>query len=203
MNSEVIQEVVTYQGVQFRATKSLPTSHALTNALEANYEDFLKKKSIIPAEVEVWIPNIPYIRMDWVVEGLFCMHETIFKSGCTVPFSPLACDVMKSLKLVPFQLLPAVWRMIRSIDSVCTKHNLEIKLEDLQNHSEIRHHGVGRFHFRVRSGKANLIDGLDTGEDKGWSSRYLFVKRSSVPGAEFLDYPLIKQSNLSSFYFSC
>ena len=138
MNSDAVQEVVTYQGVQFRATKTLSTGHTLANVLEANYEDFLKKKLIIPAEVEVWIPNIPYIRIDSVAEGWFYMHETIFRSGCTLPFSPLACDVMKSLKLMSFQLLPAVWRMIHAIDSVCTKHNLKIKVVDLQNHFEIR-----------------------------------------------------------------
>ena len=64
MNSDVVQETVTYQGVQFHASNILSTGHALANVLEANYEDFLKKKSIIHTEVEVWIPNIPYIWMD-------------------------------------------------------------------------------------------------------------------------------------------
>ena len=65
-------------------------------------------------------------------------------------------------------------------------------MDDLQNHYEIRQHGTGRFHFRVRPGKANLIDGLDIGEDKGWTNRYLFEKRSIVHGVEFLDFPLVK-----------
>ena len=78
LNSDALQEVFTYQGVQFRATKILSTGHALANVLEANYEDFLKKKSIIPSVVEVWIPNVHYIRMDWIAEGWFCMHETIW-----------------------------------------------------------------------------------------------------------------------------
>ena len=76
---------------------------------------------------------------------------------------------------MPFQLLRVVWRTIHAIYSVCARHNFEIRVEDLQNHYEIRQHGTGRFHFRVRPAKANLIYGLDTGEDKGWTNKYLFV----------------------------
>ena len=57
-----MQTVVTYDGVEFRATKILNHAHALANVLEPNYVAFLKEKSLVPEGVEIWIhEEIPYI----------------------------------------------------------------------------------------------------------------------------------------------
>ena len=62
-NSEAIQEVVSYNGVELRGTKILNQAHALANVLEPKYAAFLMEKSLVPTKVEIWIhEEIPYIR---------------------------------------------------------------------------------------------------------------------------------------------
>ena len=86
LNSEAIQEVVTNNGVEFRATKILNHAHALANFLEANYGPFLKAKSLVPAEVEIWIPeDIPYIRMDWVGLGRLSSAQDVLLPSILLP----------------------------------------------------------------------------------------------------------------------
>ena len=83
--------------------------------------------------------------------------------------------VIKALKVMPYQIMSAVWKIVHVIDSIYSKHGLEISVEDLKYLYAIRTAGKGRFTFKARNTNQAMIRDMPK-EDGSSKLQFLFIK---------------------------
>ena len=71
----------------------------------------------IPLSVEIWVPMTHEI-VGWVVPGWVAIYELMLKDGMRFPISRLIRDVCDHYEITPNQLMPNVWRVLMSLESL-------------------------------------------------------------------------------------
>ena len=67
-------------------------------------------------------------RVDWVVPGWVAVYELMLKDGMRFPIPRLIWDVWNHYDIVPSQLMPNVWRVLMSLESLSIQHRIDYEL---------------------------------------------------------------------------
>ena len=98
--------------------------------------------------------------------------------------------VIKALNIMPCQIMPAVWKIVYAIDSICKKHELEITIEDLKYLYSIKTAGTRRFTFKARNTNQVLIRKM-LKEDGLWKFQFMFFKAETWnAGIDFTNFKI-------------
>ena len=89
--------------------------------------------SSLSPEVEIWIPKDTPVGRDWTCKDWVCMFEVIVRSGVEFPYCPLMIELIQFLKVLPFQVMPLIWKTVTAVDAVCKRRGLTITLQDLMH----------------------------------------------------------------------
>lgn len=141
-----------------------------------------------PPGTEVYVPSGSE-RADDTAEGWICFYEYPFKIGHRFPFSPLVQQFFKSMSVPPAQVMANVWRVLRGLDLLSSRHGLEVQAADLGHAYYIGTRTPGRANLLVRLGTQALIPDADQINDRGWRSRFFFVRQETLGEAGLIFSP--------------
>ncbi|KAJ9548562.1 LOW QUALITY PROTEIN: hypothetical protein OSB04_021105, partial [Centaurea solstitialis] len=115
--------------------------------------------------------------------GFFALFEYPFKIGFKWPYSPLSRAFMTRFNLSPGQLMPQFWRVIQVIERVTKDWGRPaFSVNDLLTAYSVKPTDYDRYGlFPKGRGDTMLVHGTQV-HDRGWKSRYVFVRSSSVLG---------------------
>ena len=136
----------------------------------------------IPLSVEIRVPT-PHERVDWVVPGWVAIYELMLKDGMRFPIPKLIRDVCDHYKIAPSQLMPNVWRVLMSLESLSIQHGVECEIGEVLFLYYLKEHDKdkGRYKIIARVGRVPFITCLRT-NDRSWKDKFLFIKRELVWG---------------------
>lgn len=86
-----------------------------------------------------------------------------------IPCSKLVQDVITTLGLTPFLIMPSAWRLLNAIDVLSSRYNIGITVANLRNNYSTGSTGRERIVFRIRDGRMPLVSAHDIG-DVIWNS---------------------------------
>ena len=131
-----------------------------------------------PPETVATLPE-PDERADARYEGWICFYTYPFRIGHKFPFSSLVQDFLATLSLAPCQVMPQAWRVLRVLDLVNAQTGAGFDFGALWYNYFIGSKSSSRVQLRVRRGRKALVASPDV-NDRGWGSKFFFVKRSSL-----------------------
>lgn len=116
-------------------------------------------------------------RKDWV-----CFYYYPFDILLTFPFSPFIVDVLKTLNVIPGQLMPFAWRTLACLDAIEEKHHLEINVEVVKYSYGLKKFSGCRIGFLNRNTEDPLILNNETANDRNRKKSYFFVEKKTLDG---------------------
>ena len=121
----------------------------------------------IPPSVEIQVPS-PHERVDWVVSGWVAVYELMLKDGMRFPIPRLIRDVCDHYEIAPSQLMPNVWRVLMSLESLSRRHGVDCELGEVLFSYYLKEYDVdkGRYKLIVRVGRVPIVTCLHT-NDRG------------------------------------
>jgi len=182
---EETRAALTIGDVPFTAPKSgegVASEELAPNRLSATFTAAAKALGALPESANVIIPTYPVMRVDWSSPGWFGIYEAAFKQMFRVPCHDLTREVLVKMNTAPFQLMPSAWRILHAVGMLSDKYNIWITVDDLRCQYFARGNKRGRVHFRVRSGKAQLITSTES-DDKVWNSCWMYIEKASLGDA--------------------
>ncbi|KAI3771508.1 hypothetical protein L6452_02673 [Arctium lappa] len=160
--------------------------------------DSLKRLAQILAEIA--INSLGQVRPDMCSEGYFVIYEFPFKIGFRWPYSPLSRSFMLTFNFASGQLMPKFWRVVSVIERLTKDGGGSFNVNELLmvyivKADVFHHYSLYSNYRRDRTLVLNTVV-----NDRGWKSRYTFV-RMAILGldSDWLE-PDWKKSNQSIFF---
>ncbi|MFS7963311.1 hypothetical protein Hanom_Chr08g00736611 [Helianthus anomalus] len=91
--------------------------------------------------------------------------------------------------------MPLLWRILFTLDRLNCTHSLDITLSEIADVYELRTYGTSRFTFRIKPGQYSLVSKTKHNE-KDWRTRFLFVRRDSIPNSQPLPIHWIRKGRV-------
>ena len=135
-----------------------------------------------PPSVEIRV-SFPHERVDCVVPGWVVIYELMLKDGMRFPIPKLIRDVCEHYEIAPSQLMPNVWRVLMSLESLSIQQGVKCEKGEVLFSYYLKEHDKdkGRYKIIARVGRAPIITCLRT-NDRSWKDRFLFVRGDLVWG---------------------
>ncbi|KAK9750187.1 hypothetical protein RND81_02G179100 [Saponaria officinalis] len=181
-SEEINLEVSTYQHGDdiFTSSSFFDSKEERPNYLSLGIADFLKNEGYLPKGSEIFVPTQAAITPSWESLGWFCIYEIAFRVGFRIPCPPIFRETIEALGLSPCQLMPSCWKLLYGVSFICQKYDLPLSAQDIINNYYARGYGRGKVIFRIRPNCPHLITNLDSGDDKMWCEKFMFIKKSSL-----------------------
>ncbi|CAH9133902.1 unnamed protein product, partial [Cuscuta epithymum] len=168
-------ELVVFQSQGVFETKNLRAADLRSKDLEE-----IRSSYGFPPSAQIRFPARGE-RVDWVSPGWLNFYQYPFeKLGVRFPFSELVKGFIARAQISPCQIMPQAWRLLRSLEYLIEKHNLQYSAEDLSFTYDLRTSGRGRFTLVTKAGADPIILGINSANDRGWITKFFFVEKASL-----------------------